>query len=81
MKSGFDIADMIDYKISNNKGLRYIFIIIDNFSKYLWAIPHKNNFSRTITNFQIFYQPQSESLLNPKVIVEQNFIIDYFKIF
>ena len=45
-----DLADMIDYKISNNKGYRYIFIIIDNFSKYLWAIPHKNNYSQTITN-------------------------------
>ena len=45
-----DLADMIDYKISNNKGYRYIFIIIDNFSKYLWAIPLKNKYSQTITN-------------------------------
>ena len=41
---------MIDYKISNNKGFRYIFIIIDNYSKYLWAIPLKNKYSQTITN-------------------------------
>ena len=34
-----DLADMIDYKVSNNKGFRYIFIIVDNFSKCLWAIP------------------------------------------
>ena len=45
-----DLADMIDYKISNNKQFRYIFIIIDNFSKYLWAIPLKNKYSQTITN-------------------------------
>ena len=45
-----DLADMIDYKISNNKGYRYIFIIIDNFSKYLWAIPLKNKYSQTISN-------------------------------
>ena len=45
-----DLADMIDYKISNNKGFRYIFIIIDNYSKYLWAIPLKNKYSETITN-------------------------------
>ena len=44
------LADMIDYKISNNKGYRYIFIIIDNFSKYLFAIPLKNKYSQTITN-------------------------------
>ena len=41
---------MIDYKISNNKGYGYIFIIIDNFSKYLWAIRLKNKSSKTITN-------------------------------
>ena len=45
-----DLADMIDYKISNNKGFRYIFIIIDNYSKYLWAIPLKNKNSKTITD-------------------------------
>ena len=45
-----DLIDMIDYKISNNKGYRYIFIVIDNFSKYLWAIPLKNKYSQTITN-------------------------------
>ena len=45
-----DLADMIDYKISNNKGFRFIFIIVDNFSKYLWAIPLKNKYSQTITN-------------------------------
>ena len=45
-----DLADMIDYKISNNKKYRYIFIIIDNFSKYLWAIPLKNKYSQTIKN-------------------------------
>ena len=45
-----DLADMIDYKTSKNKGFRYIFIIIDNYSKYLWAIPLKNKYSQTITN-------------------------------
>ena len=45
-----DLADFSDYKISNNKGYRYIFIIIDNFSKFFWAIPLKNKYSQTITN-------------------------------
>ena len=45
-----DLADMIDYKISNNKAFRYIFVIIDNYSKCLWAIPLKNKYSQTITN-------------------------------
>ena len=45
-----DLTDKVDYKISNNKNYRYIFIIIDNFSKYLLAIPFKNKYSQTITN-------------------------------
>ena len=45
-----DLADFSDYKTSYNMGYRYIFIIIDNFSKYLWAIPLKNKYSQTITN-------------------------------
>ena len=45
-----DLADFSDYKTSNNKGFRYIFIVIENFSKYLWAIPLKNKYSQTITN-------------------------------
>ena len=45
-----DLADFSDYKTSNNKGFRYIFIVIDNFSKYLWTIPPKNKYSQTITN-------------------------------
>ena len=45
-----DLADFSDYKTSNNKGFRYIFLVIDNYSKYLWAVPLKNKYSQTITN-------------------------------
>ena len=45
-----DLADMIDYKFSNNIGFRYIFIVIDKYSKYLWAIPLKNKYNQSITN-------------------------------
>ena len=44
-----DLADFSDYKTSNKKGFRYIFVSIDNYSKYLWCIPLKNKYSRTIT--------------------------------
>ena len=44
-----DLADLVDYKTSNNKGYRYIFEIIDKFSNYLWAIPLKNKYSQTKT--------------------------------
>ena len=36
-----DLAHFSDYKISNNKGFRYLFVIIENFSKYTWCIPFK----------------------------------------
>ena len=45
-----DLADMIDYKTSNNKGFSYIFVIFDNFSNYLCSIPLENKYSQTITN-------------------------------
>ena len=45
-----DLADMVDYKISNNKSYRDIFIIIDIFAKYLWAIPLKTKNSQIVTN-------------------------------
>ena len=45
-----DLTDMMGYKISNNKGFKYTFVIVDNFSKNLCAIPLKNKNSQTITN-------------------------------
>ena len=40
---------MIVYKTTNIKGFRYMFVIKDNFSEYLWAIPLKNKNSQTKT--------------------------------
>ena len=37
----YDFVDKIDYKNSNKKVFRYLFVIIDKFSKHLWAIPLK----------------------------------------
>ena len=58
-----DLADFLEYKTSNNKGFRYILVIIDNFSKHLWAIPLKNNYSQTIT--QDFSNFLTESIQKP----------------
>ena len=40
-KWSIDLADFSDYKTINIKGYGYLFYIIDNFSKYLYAIPLK----------------------------------------
>ena len=42
-----DLAEMVDYKVSTNKGVIYVFAIIGKFSDYLWTIPPKN--TQTIT--------------------------------
>ena len=42
------LVDFSDYKISNNKGYGYNFVIIDNFSKHTWCIPLKIKFAQTI---------------------------------
>ena len=45
-----DLSDMVDYKISKNRGFRFIFVIKDNYSKYLWATTLKNKNSQIILN-------------------------------
>ena len=43
-----DILDLKDYGPENNRGYRYILVIIDNFSKYGWTTPLKNKNAQTI---------------------------------
>ena len=45
-----DLLDMNDYDIKNNKGYRYILVVIDNFSKFGWTIPLKNKYAQSITD-------------------------------
>ena len=43
-----DILDLKDYGSENNKGYRYVLLIIDNFSKFGWTVPLKNKNAQTI---------------------------------
>ena len=43
-----DILDLKDYGPENNRGYRYVLVIIDNFSKFFWTIPLKNKNAQTI---------------------------------
>ena len=45
-----DLADFSDYKISNNSGFRYIYVIVDNFSKYTCCVPLKNKNAQSKTD-------------------------------
>ena len=43
-----DILDLKDYGPENNRGCRYVLVIIDNFSKFGWTIPINNKNAQTI---------------------------------
>ena len=43
-----DILDLKDYSPKNNRGHRYVLVIIDNFSKFGWTIPLGNKNAITI---------------------------------
>ena len=43
-----DLLDLKDYGPENNRGYRYVLVIIDNFSKFGWTIPLKNKTGQTI---------------------------------
>ena len=43
-----DILDLKDYGTENNKGYRYVLVIIDNFSNFGWTAPLKNKNAQTI---------------------------------
>ena len=45
-----DLLDMNDYGPKNNKGYRYILVVIDDFSKFGWTIPLKNKYAQSITD-------------------------------
>ena len=48
-----DILDLKDYGPENNRGYRYVLVIIDNFSKFGWTIPLKKKNAITIkTSFE-----------------------------
>ena len=43
-----DTLDLKDYGAKNNRGYRYVLVVIENFSKFGWTIPLKNKNAQTI---------------------------------
>ena len=43
-----DILDLRDYGPENNRGYRYVLVVIHNFSKFGWTVPIKNKNAQTI---------------------------------
>ena len=61
-----DLLDMNDYGPKNNKGFRYILVVIDNFSKFGWTIPLKNKYAQSITD--AFSQIVNSSKRKPNLL-------------
>ena len=43
-----DILDLEHYGPKNNRGYRYVLVVIDNFSKFGWTTPLKNKNDQTM---------------------------------
>ena len=43
-----DVLDLKDYGPKNNRGYRYVLVVIDNFSKFGWTFPIKKKNAQTI---------------------------------
>ena len=43
-----DILGLKDYGPENNRGFRYVLVVIDNFSKFSWTVPFKNKNDQTV---------------------------------
>ena len=43
-----DILDLKDYGLENNRNYSYVMSIMDNFSKYGWTVPFKNEYAITL---------------------------------
>ena len=61
-----DILDLKDYGPENNRGYRYVLVIIDNFSKFGWTIALKNKSAITLKDsYEIIF---INSKRKPKLI-------------
>ena len=61
-----DILDLKDYGPENNRGYRYVLVIIDNFSKFGWTTPLKNK--NAITKKDSFENILTSSKRKPNLI-------------
>ena len=45
-----DFLNMNDYGPENNRGYRYVLVVIDNFNEFGWTIPLTNKYAPSITD-------------------------------
>ena len=74
-----DILDLKDYGPKNNRGYRYVLVVIDNFSNFGWTVPLKNKNAQTIKDS--FENILTNSKRNPNLIESDRGKELYNKIF
>ena len=57
---------MVEYKISINKQFSHLFIIIDSFGKYTWAIPSKSQ-EESNNNTRFFKYPNNIKTITTQI--------------
>ena len=61
-----DISDTKDYGPENNRGFRYIVVILDYFSKFGWTVPLKKRLKQKNSLLKKFFQLQKRNKFNWK---------------
>ena len=74
-----DILDLRNNGPENNRGYRYVLVIIDNFSKFGFTVPIKTKDAQTIQDF--FENFLISSKRKPKLIGTDRIKEFYYKIF
>ena len=77
-----DILDLKDYGPKNNRGYRYVLVVIDNFCKFGWTVPTKNKNAQTIKDsFEKILISSKRKPNFSKLIEERSSTIIYLKTF
>ena len=75
-----DILDLKDYRFENNRGYRYVLVVIDKFSKFGWTVLFKNKNAQTIKDSSqsiIISSKRKPNLIETDL---KNFVTTFFKI-
>ena len=74
------VADLIEVQTlsKQNKGYRYILVVIDAFSKYAWARPIKKKTGKDVTD-AFARKPKEGNLRRYRQMQARNFTIRPFK--
>ena len=74
-----DILDFKDYSPENNRGYRYVLVIIDNFSKFGRTVPLKNKNAQAIKDsFENFLRNKKNQIYSEETEIE-DFITKFSK--